>query len=230
MVHEMRNVNRKIGPSAGGGHTERGGRIRTGLFAAAAALLVLAGPAGARPGIGATAGTGGASPWAGSPIGAAWAYFSATASTSGGQTLRLGHEEHADETFSSWTKTVRITSTEDSWPVYVRARGFSDYALDYGNAGSWEADGDWMYYSRILPPGETADDLVVQIRDVPDASTPGLADGEDFNVIIVYETAPVEYGENGDPVGARNVDWTRKVDTYRTGTGSTDGQAAENGR
>lgn len=150
-------------------------------------------------------------------MGTAWAFFSTYARAKGGITIHLGHEETVEEEFSGWQKKVSITSTADSRPVYIRARGFcADYGLTY-NSESWgdmQEDG-WVYYQKVLPPGQTADPLFVQILDVPSDRT--VPDAESFNVIIVYETTEIQYAGDGSTIAPEDADWNRKVDTYRTG-------------
>ena len=171
-------------------------RIRTGLMTAIAVMLVLS-----------------------ATMGTAWAYFTTYASAKGGVTLRMGHEDEITEEFNSWRKNLTITSTEDSRPVYVRARGFcAEYDLTYSESQNWTPVGDWMYYTKILPPGGEADTLVVRIHDVPKNVTEGAKDGQSFNVIVVYESTEIQYDENGDPVTPENANWDGKVDTTRTTT------------
>ena len=106
--------------------------LRTGLLTAAAVMLVMS-----------------------ALMGTAWAYFSTYASAKGGITLHMGHEEKVEEDFNSWQKVINITSTKDSRPVYIRARGFCpDYEITY-ECDNWEQPkgDDWVYYQEILPPG-----------------------------------------------------------------------------
>ena len=149
----------------------------------------------------------------------------------------MGHEEKVEEDFNSWQKVINITSTKDSRPVYIRARGFCpDYEITY-ECDNWEQPkgDDWVYYQEVLPPGETADPLKVQIKDVPSGENSGIQDADSFNVIIVYETTEVQYDESGNVIPPENADWNRKIQTYRTGSGITatetsgsDEEAADN--
>ena len=170
--------------------------LRTGLLTAAAVMLIMS-----------------------AGMGKAWAYFSTYARATGGFPLRLGHEEHVDEEFSSWQKRITITSTEDSRPVYVRARAYcADYDINY--SGDWEASGDWMYYTKILQPGESTSTLYAKIEGVPESGSPELRDADSFNVIIVYETTEVQYDQNGKEIPAEQAAWNGKIKTGRTGGGN----------
>lgn len=175
----------------------RWARIRTGLMVAIAVMLVMS-----------------------AAMGTAWAYFTTYARAKGSVTLNLGHQEHIDEIFSSWDKTINLTSAEDSRPAYIRVRAFcAEYELEYKNTDNWTQDGDWWYYNKTLDPGkslaDSGDELTVHIADVPDTGTPGLEDDETFSVIIVYESTDVQYDEDGNEKNSLNADWSRKVDTSR---------------
>lgn len=178
-------------------NSSRWARVRTGLMVAIAVMLVMS-----------------------AAMGAAWAYFTTYARAKNSITLNLGHQEHIDEKFSSWDKTINLTSAEDSRPAYIRVRAFcAEYELEYKNTDNWTQDGDWWYYNKTLDPGkslaDSGDELTVHIADVPDTGTPGLEDDETFSVIIVYESTDVQYDEDGNEKNSLNADWSRKVDTSR---------------
>jgi hypothetical protein len=186
--------------------------LRTGLLTAAAVMLVLS-----------------------AMMGSVWAYFSTYATAKGGITLHMGHEETVEEEFNSWQKVLNITSTADSRPVYVRARGFcADYALTY-ECDNWtkKDDDPWVYYQQVLQPGTTADPLKVQIKDVPGSGDAALQDADSFNVVIVYETTEIQYDDKGELIAPDKADWSRKVQTYRSGNGtessSADSENADEG-
>lgn len=141
-------------------------------------------------------------------VGSAWAYFTTYAEAKGGYTIELGDRTTVEEEFSAWTKHVVVTSEEGSEPVYVRARAFcgSGYSLVYSGSDRWgpAADG-YYYYSDILGGGESTDPLDVRIEDVPAE----VDDAAAFNVVVVYETTPVLYREDGTPY----ADWTATLDS-----------------
>jgi hypothetical protein len=89
----------------------------------------------------------------------------------------------------------------------VRARAFSgsQYPLEYSGDG-WSLGNDgYYYYGDILSASESTSELLVQISGVP-----VNADNDtSFNVIVVYESTPVLYKEDGTPY----ADWNAKVDT-----------------
>lgn len=168
------------------GHMDKGGKRRalgTWLLLAAAVMLVMS-----------------------ASMGAAWAFFTTYTAAKGGMVLHLGHEEKVKESYQNWKKTIDIQSTEDSRPVYIRARGYyaGEGELTYSSSGNWESSGDWMYYKGTLSPGKslasTDDELVVEIP-VPQNEK----DKDTFNVIVVYETMEVLYGTN--PSSSAPLSW-----------------------
>lgn len=152
----------------------------------------------------------------------AWAYFTTYARAGGNYRIELGDTTEIEEDYSDWTKKITITSREDSQPVYVRARAFggSTYPIRYRDEyGNWEqnADDGYWYYTPVLYAGESTTELIVEIRDVPDASDMNEGQQERFHVVVVYESTPVRY----DAEGRAYADWSVLLDT---GTkGGTDG-------
>lgn len=122
--------------------------LRTALLTAVAVMLVLS-----------------------AVMGSAWAYFTTYARAKGGYPIVLGHEEHDDEKFEGWEKTLSIAVSKDSRPVYLRARAFwtnNDHPLLFSDAvipkdaansdglphQNWAPgdDGEWWYYTKLLDP------------------------------------------------------------------------------
>lgn len=112
-------------------------------------------------------------------MGSAWAYFTTYARAKGGYPIVLGHEEHDDEKFSNWEKTLSITVSKDSRPVYLRARAFcsDEYPLLFSDAvipdeatdneqlphENWkpfkEEDGSiWYRYTKLYSPVDSGKD------------------------------------------------------------------------
>lgn len=156
----------------------------------------------------------------GSGIGTAWAYFTTNTDATGGHALSLASEETNIEeefNFNDWTKRVVVTNTDTSGrPVYVRARAYSgsQYPLSYAGTTNWTAgeDGFW-YYDGILEVGaSTQGELLMKIEGV----SAEITDPDAFNVVVIYETTPVQYDSQGNPY----ADWNLKLET---GTGNQDG-------
>ena len=137
-----------------------------------------------------------------SSVHSANAYFTTYVTAKGGYEVSWKHREHINENFSEWKKSVTITSEEGSVPVYVRVKAFagSTYQLTYEGSQWTEKDG-YYYYNSPLQGGGTTDVLDVGIKNIPE----NLKDGMNFNVVVVYETIPVQYGVN-----PWDADWTQK--------------------
>lgn len=152
--------------------------------------------------------------------GSAWAYFTTYVEAGGGYAIQLGSQSTVDETLDSWTKHVTITNDAASGPVYVRTKAFagSQYPLEYSSeSGKWtEGKDGYYYYSDILDSGEAAEVLDIKINDVP-ANPTESEDGESFNVVVVYESTPVCYKEDGTAY----ADWSNLLDHGVTEGGVT---------
>lgn len=164
---------------------------------------------------------------AGAGIGQAWAYFTTYAEAAGGYTITLGDRTEIREDFNDWTKHVVVTSEEGSQPVYVRARAFcgSRFTLLYSGDG-WTQEGDYYYYGDILYGGQSTRTLDIRIADIPET-----LDKDYFNVVVIYESVPVQYHEDGTPFTIQETDWDEILDTGSAeSTGGTeDAASAEEG-
>lgn len=163
-------------------------------------------------------------------IGQAMAYFTTYAETGGGHTVRIGDDTKITEEFSDWEKILIVENKEGSEPVFVRARAFvgAPYTLEY-TGENWtysEADGYYYYggpvsfetgeegrpicLGGIAVPGSGSQEerstkaLNVQIRDIPE----DVIEGDTFDVVVIYESTPVRYMEDGTPY----ADWTVRLD------------------
>ncbi len=139
----------------------------------------------------------------------ALAYFTAYTDASGIYKLSLDGSTTIDEPdVSSWTKHVVITNTGDV-PVYIRARAYaaSTFKLNYSGTG-WTDGGDGFWYCAApIDPKKATDELLIKIDDIPT----DVAEGDGFNVAVIYESVPVRYDENGNPY----ADWTQDVITVQ---------------
>lgn len=138
-------------------------------------------------------------------VGTTVAYFTTYATARGYIELPIDQRTEINEDFGDWTKRVTITNAEDSTAVFVRAKGYagSEYTLDYSSTdANWVIGEDDYYYYRLpLDTGQTTPTLNVRIGNVPaDAH-----EGDQFNVVVIYETTPVLYDESGRPYADWNV-------------------------
>ena len=137
-----------------------------------------------------------------SSVHSANAYFTTNVTAKGGYEVSWKHQESIEERFENWSKYVKITSEAGSVPVYVRVKAFagSTYQLTYEGSQWTEKDG-YYYYNSALPGGEATEELRIGIGNI----SVNLKDGMNFNVVVVYETIPAQYG-----VDPWNADWTQK--------------------
>lgn len=161
-------------------------------------------------------------------IGGTWAYFTTYAQAEGGLPIALGNEREFHEGFSDWTKTLTVTNKPDSIdPIYVRARVFWPEKLYLGPERTpiepkceiygegWSGPvGDYYYYNAPVMPSESTTELTVKINGLPEKDSPLLEElekGDAFNVIVVYESIPVVYNAEGEPIAPQAADWTREL-------------------
>lgn len=163
---------------------------------------------------------------AGAGIKEAWAYFTTFSEAAGGYTIHLGDRTEFTEEFSNQTKHVVITSDADSEPVYVRARAFSGskYPLTYSGEGWSLGADDYYYYQSILEGGASTSGLDIRIDGIP-------VNGEEaeknyFNVVVIYESTPVKYHEDGSAYTIQETDWTELLDSGST-TGTNQPETTE---
>lgn len=144
-------------------------------------------------------------------IGRAWAYFTTYAEAQGSIAIELGDETEIEERFSGWVKHVTVTSEEGSEPVYIRAKAFGGgrYSLTYSGEGWSEGTDGYYYYDGMVPGGGKTTELSVSIGNIPEEE---LKDNLTFNVIVIYESTPVMYNEDGTPY----ADWNAVLDTGST--------------
>jgi len=147
-------------------------------------------------------------------VGSANAYFTTYVTAKGGYTVSWEHHEEIHEEYENWNKLITISSKEGSIPVFVRVKAYGPdkYPLVY-TGGDWTDGGDgWYYYSSPLAGGKTTSGLNIAINDVKVATNAAqVQDGENFNVIVVYESIPATYDESGNPIAAQNADWSQTL-------------------
>ena len=155
-------------------------------------------------------------------IGKTWSYFTTYTEAAGGYTIRLGDRTDITENFTEWTKHVTIANDPGSEPVYVRAKAFcgSQYTITYSGEGwTWDEDDGYYYYSHAVEGGKATEPLNLKIEGIPE----NPEDLERFNVVVIYESTPVKYHEDGSPYTVEETDWDEILDTGSTiSTGGPD--------
>ena len=123
------------------------------------------------------------------------AYFYTYAESSGSVALTLKDDTDINEPYiRDGVKHVEILAEEGD-PVMVRVRVFNPNNVDweYANydASLWKQEGDYMVYQQPLNGGETATiDVKVHLESMEEPK-----DGDEFNVIVVYEAVPALYDD-----------------------------------
>ena len=149
-------------------------------------------------------------------IAPAWGYFTDTTMASG--SLKIGVKPSTDihETYGQGVKHVTISNDADATTaVFVRARVYS--SLEYAAAGTgWsgpDAEGWYTYADAVAPGGTTAAlDVTITFPKVETDEDGKIKDSEygtNYNVVVVYESTPAQYDENGQP----KPDWNLVLDT-----------------
>lgn len=137
----------------------------------------------------------------------AWGYFSTYTEAQGGMPIqsRKVETEIEEPEVTNWAKHLVITNSEGGSPVYIRAKAFggSEYDLSYESDGSWKlGEGEFYYYKDILNAGGETSELLVKINN-----RPADEKGQEFNVVVIYESTPVRYDESGNPY----ADWDQPL-------------------
>lgn len=141
-------------------------------------------------------------------VGRAMAYFTTYAEASGGGTVSLGFTETVpNEKVVDWTKEISIENQGD-YDCFVRVKIFAgakyQEGLEISGEGWSKGENDYYYYKDVIPAGGTTPDHLL-------AKIDNMESTEDFNVIVVQESAPVLYDENGSPY----VDWNVVLDSVQ---------------
>lgn len=147
--------------------------------------------------------------------GSALAYFTANVEASRTVPIKVGMDTTITEDFRDWTKFVTISNSRDAGSVRVRAKAFcgDKYELSYNGADWLEHDDGYLYYNKILEPGQKTTELQVIISNVPESE----AEKDDFNVVVIYEQTPVEYDSDGNELPPN---WQKIIPTIPTVSGS----------
>jgi len=160
----------------------------------------------------------------GASITPAMAYFTDNTEATGSIPIKIGTTTTIHEWYREKVKYVKIGNSEDSdSPVWIRAKVQTN--IEYSTEGAdnpsnWPSSpdaNDWYNYSTPVDPGEAAEILKVQLTfpTVKSETKPGAEIGDNFNVIVVYESTPAEYDESTQSYKAPN--WDNVLDRVTEG-------------
>jgi len=160
-------------------------------------------------------------------IGKTWSYFTTYTEAAGGYPIQLGDRTDITEDFTEWTKHVTIANEPGSEPVYIRAKAFcgSQYTITYSGEGwTWNEEDGYYYYNYAVEGGKSTESLNLKIDGIPEDPE----DLERFNVVVIYESTPVKYHEDGSAYTVEETDWDEILDTGSTeSSGGADGAEGE---
>lgn len=143
-------------------------------------------------------------------VGPAMAYFTDSTMASGGLVVNVKPDTDITEEFDSNGKHITITNSENATcAVFVRARAFASLDVTYSGSGWHQGvaangeDPEWWYYDTELAPNSSTSTLDAKITFPADAEV-----GDNYNVVVVYESTPAMYNEDGSPY----YDWSFILD------------------
>lgn len=150
------------------------------------------------------------------------AYFTTYTTTRGSARLTIGPRTEIEEAIERQTKQIQIENTGET-DCFVRTRIYAGSLLlltesevvPEGGSSHWRKDADgWWYYEAILRPGEKTNVLSVKIDVTKEMMNQKI---DNFNVVVVQESTPVLYREDGTPY----ADWELSIKSEeRGGAGS----------
>ena len=163
----------------------------------------------------------------------AWAYFTASDEANGGIQVTVTPSTDIHEWVRGSEKHVVITNDEDATAaVFVRVGVFTsletktlegeNWAGPTGTDWTGPAGLGWFEYSDAdgliaLEPGQETTEFLVDVEfpTIKSATQPdGTAEvGDNANVIVLYESTPVQYDADGNPY----ADWSIKANASEGG-------------
>ena len=151
-------------------------------------------------------------------VGSALAYFTTYCTAEGSYTMTMGFPEtDIEEEVDSAGKHVTIQNTGD-YDCFVRVKVFVSSPVDmnasYSGQG-WESrsDGYW-YYTPVLTAHTDSQEFLVSFEYPEGEEAP-----DSFDIIVVYESVPVLYNENGEADMELSWNNTASIITGETTTG-----------
>ncbi len=104
-----------------------------------------------------------------------------------------------DESYGAWFHHITFINngTDARW---VRAKVLSDneHSIEYEGEYWYGGNDGYFYHHFAIEDSCQSGELIAEIKNIKE----NPAEGEHFNVIVVYETVPVEYNEEGAPIQA----------------------------
>ena len=133
------------------------------------------------------------------PVRYALAYFTDYQKAEGSSSLNLSWSTELHETIENEKDKAIVIENNGDTDVIVRVQIFAGDYAEITDHQDWTKSGDWWYYTRVLPKGGETPVLraVVHTDNAP---------ADDFNIIVVHESARVVYETNTKLMAPGN-DW-----------------------
>ena len=121
-------------------------------------------------------------------IGLTMSYFSDHTQAAGGLKVTLGGETTIHEEKFDDHKDITIENTGDT-DVVVRVAVYGPGAITYSGSADWTVSGDYAYYNKVLPAGQTTSSITATwvVTDTDD----------DYDVVVIHESAQAVFNEDG---------------------------------
>ena len=149
----------------------------------------------------------------------ALSYFTTYVTAKGGYAVHITENSRIEEFVDDLTKKITVANTDAKTTEYVRARAItsSRFPVTYTLGENWvkgKGDDKFYYYTEPLAPGaSTASTLDVTIELPKNTKASEVAD---FNVAFIYESVPVLYGEDGNPLPYNDpATWSQTITTEK---------------
>lgn len=144
----------------------------------------------------------------GMSAGTAWAYFTDSTTAEGSIPIKVEPTTTITEENGPGTKTIRIRNTGENVPAYARVRIYAASDLGASAVGDgWSGSiGSWFEYAEPLAVGAETKPLEVSF-ELEHAyneaeGIEGARNGDETNIIVVFECVPVTYDADGNPLPA----------------------------
>lgn len=141
------------------------------------------------------------------------AYFTDHEQADGAIPITLSGKTEVHDSYEGLKKTISIENIEgrDVWIRLLVAAG-ETYNVVLTHEDGWTDGGDgYWYFGTPVSAGGSTSNFTVDISGIP---TTDLDESQqEFNVAVLYETTPVQYDENGNPMAA---DWNISLDSNLT--------------
>ncbi len=125
-------------------------------------------------------------------VGLTFAYFSDYTQAKGGAVVALGGETKINENPYDDHKDIVIENTGDT-DVAVRIAVYGPGEITYSESADWVRNGDYMYYTKVLPAGQKTSQITAT-WDVP-------ADmDDDYSVVVTHDSGQVAIDDSGNAI------------------------------